>query len=132
MTNITDGVDKATTRLTQTINTRMEKIETAQRELSSSTNITASFKDDMKQEINIIRNESKQSKENIKEYQSMTDRRLDDLENKTSDYDAVNVTKLNKTLTDTINTVLNYHPEVRVVTKADGSFHAGDKIVNSI
>ena len=92
-------------------------------------NITASFKDDVEQEINIIRNHSKQSKEDMKQYQSMIDRKLDELENKTSDYDSVNITKLNKTLTDTRNTVLYYHPEVKVVTKADGSYHAGHKVI---
>ena len=132
MTNITESVETTLTRLTQTFNTRMEKLETAQKELSSSMNITASFKDDVEQEINIMRNESKQSKEDMKQYQSMTDRRLHVLENKPSNYDAINITKLNKTLTDTRNTVLYYHPEVKLITKADGSYHAGIKIVNSI
>ena len=95
-------------------------------------NITASFKDDVEQEINIMRNERKQSKENIKEYQTMTDRRLNELENKTSVYEAVNITRLNKTLTDTRNTVLYYHPEGMVITKDNGSYHAGIKIVKSI
>ena len=66
-----------------------------------------------------MRNESEQGKEDIKHYQSMTERRLDELENKTNDYDAVNITKLNKTLTDTRNTVLYYHPEVIM----NGSYH---------
>ena len=131
MANITERVEKKITRFTESINTRVEKIETVQRELSSNMSIKDSLQDGMKVELNIVRNESKQNKENIKEYQSMTDRRLDELENKTIDYDAINITKLNKTLTDTRNTVLTYHPEVKVITKDNGSYHAGNKMFKS-
>ena len=119
--NITERAEKKITRFTENINSRVEKIETIQRELSSSMSKKDSLQDDMKKEMNKVRNESKQSKEDIKEYQSMTDRRLDVLENKTSDYDSVNMAKLNKTLTDTRNTVQYYHPEVIM----NGSYHSG-------
>ena len=94
----------------------------------SSINITAPYQGDMRQDINIIRNLSKQTKEDIKQYQSMTERRLNVLEKKSSDYDSANIVKLNKTLTDTRNTVLHYHPDVIVVTKDNGSYHSGNKL----
>ena len=115
LTNFTERVEKKITRFTENINTRVEKIETVQRELSSNMSIKDSLQDDMKQEMNIVRNVSKQSKEDIKEYQSMTDRRLDELENKTRDYDALisNITSLDEiqaTLNETRNIVNYYHP----------------------
>ena len=119
--NITERAEKKITIFTQNINTRVEKIETVQRELLANMSIKDSLQDDMKKEMNIVRNESIQSKEDIKQYQSMTNSRLDVLENKTSDYDSVNMAKLNKTLTDTRNTVQYYHPEVIM----NGSYHSG-------
>ena len=126
--NITERVEKKITRFTENINTRVEKIETIQRELSSNMSIKDSLQDDVKVELNIMRNESKQSKEDLKQYQSMTDRRLDELENRTSDFDGnLNVTldRIQTTLTKTRNIVLYYHPQTYNVTKADGSYYAG-------
>ena len=116
MTNFTERVEKNITRFTENINTKVEKIETVQRELSSNMSIK-DIQDDMKEEMNIVRNVSKQSKEDINQYQSMTDKRLDELENKTSVYDAVisNITSLDEiqaTLNETRNIVKYYHPLV--------------------
>ena len=115
MTNFTERVEKKITRFTENINTRVEKIEREQRELSFNVNKTASYQDDMEQEINIMKNVSKESKEDVKQYQSLTDRRLDELENKTRDCDAVisNITSLDEiqaTLNETRNIVHYYHP----------------------
>ena len=115
LTNFSERVEKNITRFTENINTRVEKIETVQRELSSNMSIKETLQDDMKQEMNILRNVSKQSKEDTKQYQSMTDRRLDELENKTRDYGAVisNITSLDEiqaTLNETRNIVNYYHP----------------------
>ena len=115
MTNFTERVEKKITRFTENINTRVEKIEREQGELSFNVNKTTSYQDDMEQEIKIMNNISKESKEDIKQYQSMTDKRLDVLENKTSDYDAVisNITSLDEiqaTLNETRNIVQYYHP----------------------
>ena len=115
LTNVTERAEKKITRFTENINTRVEKMETVQRKLSSNMSIKDSLQNDMKQEMNKVRKESKQSKEDIKEYKSMTDRRLDVLENKTSDYDAVisNITILDEiqaTLNETRNIVNYYHP----------------------
>ena len=114
MTYFTERVEKNITRFAENINTKVEKIETVQRELSSNMSIK-DIQDDMKEEMNIVRNVSKQSKEDIKEYQSMTDKRLDELENKTRDYGAVisNITSLDEiqaTLNETRNIVQYYHP----------------------
>ena len=103
------------TRFTENINTRVEKIEREQRELLFNVTKTASYQDDVEQEIKKMNNISKQSKEDIKQYQSMTDRRLDELENKTSDCDAVisNIASLDEiqtTLNETRNIVQYYHP----------------------
>ena len=115
LTNFTERVEKKITRFTENIKTRVEKIEREQRELSFSVNKTASYQDDMGQEINIMKNASKESKEDIKQYQSMTDKRLDVLENKTGDIDSVisNITSLDEiqaTLNETRNIVNFYHP----------------------
>ena len=115
LTNFTERVEKKMTRFTENINTRVEKIETIQRELSSNMSIKDSLQDDMKQEMNKVKNVSKQSKEDVKQYRSMTDKRLDVLENKTRYYDAVisNITSLDEiqtTLNETRNIVNYYHP----------------------
>ena len=115
LTNFTERVEKKITRFTENINIRVEKIERKQRELSFNVNKTASYQDDMEQEIKIMKNVSKQSKEDVKQYRSMTDKRLDKLENKTSVYDAVisNITILDEiqaTLNETKNIVQHYHP----------------------
>ena len=126
--NITERVEKKITRFTENINTRVDKIETVQRELSLNINKTASFKEDMKQEVNFMKNVSKQSKEDIKQYQSMTYRRLNVLENKTSDYEGnLNATlnRIQETVRSTRNIIYYYHPRIYTVTKADGSYHAG-------
>ena len=123
LTNLTERVEKKITRFSENINKRVEKIEREQRELSSNMSIK-DIQDDMKQEMKKVRNESKQSKEEIKQYQSMTDRRLDELENKTRDYDAVisHITSLDEiqaTLNETRNIVNYYHPLGLNGTKAD-------------
>ena len=115
LTNFTERVEKKITRFTENINTRVEKIEIVQRELSSNMSIKETLQDDMKEEMNILRNVSKQSKEDTTQYQSMTDRRLDELENKTRDYDAVisDITSLDEiqaTLNETRNIVNYHHP----------------------
>ena len=115
MTNFTERVEKKITRFTENIKTRVEKIEREQRELSFNVNKTVSYQDDMEQEIKIMKNESKQSKEDVKQHQSMTDRRLVELENKTGDIDSVipNITSLDEiqaALNETINIVNFYHP----------------------
>ena len=115
LTNFSERVENKITRFTENINNRVEKIEREQRELSFNVNKTASYQDDMGQEIKIMKNVSKQSKEDVKQYQSMTDKRLDKLENKTRDYDAVisNITTLDEiqaTLNETRNIVQYYHP----------------------
>ena len=115
LTNFTERVEKKMTRFTENINIRVKKIEREQRELSFNVNKTVSYQDDMEQEIKIMKNVSKQSKEDIKEYQSMTDRRLEELETKTSDYDAVisDITSLDEiqaALNETRNIVNYYHP----------------------
>ena len=114
LTNFTERVEKKITRITENVNTRVEKIEREQKELSFNVNKTASYQDDMEQEIKIMNNISKQSKEDVKQYRSMTDKRLDKLENKTRDYDAVisNITSLDEiqaTLTETRNIVHYFH-----------------------
>ena len=131
MTNFTERVEKKITRFTENINIRVEKIEREQRELSFNVTKTASYQDDMEQEINIMKNVSKQSKEDVKQYRSMTDKRLDVLENKTRDYDAVisNITSMDEVqaiLNETRNIVLRYHPFSFNGTKADGSYPKGN------
>ena len=131
LTNFTERVEKKITRFTENINTRVENIERDQIEISSNVNKTVSYHSDMRQEIKIMKNMSKQSKDNVKQYQSLTDRRLVELENKTSDYDAVisNITSLDEiqaTLNETRNIVLRYHPFSFNGTKADGSYPKGN------
>ena len=114
MTNFTERVEKKITRFTENINIRVEKIEREQRELSFNVSKTVSYQDDMEQEIKIMKNVSKQSKEDIKQYQSMSDRRLYVLENKTRDYNAVisNVSTLDEiqaALNETRNIVHYFH-----------------------
>ena len=114
MTNFTERLEKKITRFPENINIRVEKIERKQRELSFNVNKTASYQDDMEQEIKIMKKISKQSKEDIKQYQSLTDRRLDELENKTNDYDAVisdntSLDEIQATLNETRNIVHYFH-----------------------
>ena len=107
LVNLTESVEKKLTRVAENIKTRVEEMENVTK---SSQNMTDSRLDALEKKPSVL---------------DVITNRLDVLENKTNFYDSLNITRINKTLTNTRNTVLYYHPEAMVVTKADG-YHAGN------
>ena len=94
---------------------RLEIIENITRNVRKDSTITS-------QQINKIGNRSEEIRNDIKEYQNLTDRRLDDLESKTRVYVAVTDGRI-----DALENETRVHADV-ISNMTDGSYNTGNLI----